>query len=87
MERTISLARNEAEQKEREEVASEVRGFIEASGLSRAEFASQIGTSPPRLSTYTTGKVVPSATLMRRMARVAGEAAPGTGSQGLLDAQ
>lgn len=77
MERVMSVARDEAEQREREEVTTEVRGLIEMSGLSRAEFASRIGTSPPRLSTYATGKVVPSATLMRRMTRVADEAAPG----------
>lgn len=77
MERVIAVARDEEEQREREEVATDVRGLIGMSGLSRAEFASRIGTSPPRLSTYATGKVVPSAALMRRMARVAGEAAPG----------
>jgi transcriptional regulator with XRE-family HTH domain len=41
--------------------------------LFRAEFASQIGTSTSRLSTYATGKVTPSAALMLRMSRVAGE--------------
>ena len=41
------------------------------SGLSRAEFASRIGTSASRLSTYASGKVTPSATLMLRIRRVA----------------
>jgi DNA-binding transcriptional regulator YiaG len=72
MERLISLAREEAEKKEREEVASEVDELVEASGLTRAEFASQIGTSPSRLSTYATGKVTPSAVLILRMRRLAG---------------
>jgi transcriptional regulator with XRE-family HTH domain len=42
-----------------------------ASGLSRAEFAARIGTSPSRLSTYATGKVVPSAAMLVRMRRQA----------------
>jgi transcriptional regulator with XRE-family HTH domain len=41
------------------------------SRLSRAEFASRIGTSPSRLSTYVTGKVTPSAALLVRMRRTA----------------
>lgn len=71
MERAISHARNEIEAKEREEVAAGVRRLIAMSGLTRAEFASRIGTSSSRLSTYATGKVNPSAALMLRMARVA----------------
>jgi hypothetical protein len=41
-------------------------------GLSRAAFAESIGTSAPRLSTYLSGKVAPSSTLLVRMERVAG---------------
>ena len=67
MERVIAQARAAAETVERESVASEVTRLIAASGLSRAEFASRIGTSPSRLSTYASGKVVPSATLLVRM--------------------
>lgn len=67
MERVIDRARSEAEQAERAAVALEVGQLIERSGLSRADFASQIGTSPSRLSTYATGKVTPSAALMVRM--------------------
>jgi transcriptional regulator with XRE-family HTH domain len=70
IEGAIALARNDAEKKEREIAAAEVIGLIATSGLSRAEFASQIGTSSSRLSTYTTGKVTPSATLMVRMRAV-----------------
>jgi hypothetical protein len=47
--------------------ASEVGALVKASGLTRAEFASGIGTSPSRLSTYVTGKVTPSAALLVRM--------------------
>ncbi len=71
MERSISLARHKAEEEERRAVAEEVRGLIERSGLSRTEFATRIGTSASRLSTYATGKVTPSAALLVRMRRVA----------------
>jgi transcriptional regulator with XRE-family HTH domain len=71
MERTIASAREAAEGSEREVVAAEVTGLIEASGLSRAEFASRVGTSASRLSTYVNGKVTPSAAMLVRMRRVA----------------
>lgn len=72
MERVISQAREETEAEERRAVASEVDRLVRESGLSRAEFASRIGTSASRLSTYATGKVTPSAALMIRMRRVSG---------------
>jgi DNA-binding transcriptional regulator YiaG len=71
MELVIAFARNEAEEEERQAVADEVKQLIKVSGLSRAEFASRIGTSPSRLSTYATGKVTPSAALIVRMHAVA----------------
>lgn len=71
MERVIERARDLHEEAERETVSAEVDQLIRASGLSRAEFASRIGTSASRLSTYATGKVTPSATLLLRMRRVA----------------
>jgi len=67
LERAISFARKEAEAEERRSVAAEVDRLVRESGLSRSEFASQIGTSASRLSTYATGKVTPSAALMLRM--------------------
>lgn len=73
MERLITRAREAAERSEREMVAAEVSQLIRESGLSRAAFASQIGTSPSRLSTYATGKVTPSAALLLRMRRVVPE--------------
>jgi DNA-binding transcriptional regulator YiaG len=73
MEKVIARARQRAERRERRAVADEVRRLIGRSGLSRAEFASRLGTSASRLSTYATGKVVPSAALMLRMERVAGQ--------------
>lgn len=68
--RRIARARAEAEADERAEVAALVRGYIERSGLSREEFARRVGTSRPRLSTYCSGKVMPSAALLLRMSRV-----------------
>jgi hypothetical protein len=73
MDVALARARRRAEDEEREQVAAEVRDAIARSGLSRAEFASRIGTSPSRLSTYATGKVTPSASLMVRMRRVAAQ--------------
>lgn len=69
MERVIAKVRAETEAVEREAVAVEVDQLVRASGLSRAEFASRIGTSASRLSTYVTGKVTPSASLLVRMRR------------------
>ena len=67
----VSRARLEAADSERGEVASEIRKLVDDSGLSRQDFADRIGTSRSRLSTYISGKVVPSASLMVRMRRVA----------------
>jgi DNA-binding transcriptional regulator YiaG len=72
MERAIAKAREETGAAEREAVAAEVDQLVRASKLSRAEFASLIGTSASRLSTYVTGKVTPSAALMLRMRDVVG---------------
>jgi DNA-binding transcriptional regulator YiaG len=71
LEAVVAQARKLAIDSERENVASEVRDLVARSGLSRQDFAERIGTSRPRLSTYISGKVVPSATLMVRMRRVA----------------
>jgi transcriptional regulator with XRE-family HTH domain len=71
MERVISDDRDTAVASERAAVAAQVDRLIRRSGLSRAQFASRIGTSSSRLSTYVTGKVTPSAALMVRMRRAA----------------
>lgn len=71
MDRVLARARERAETREREHVAAEVRQAITMSRLSRSEFASRIGTSSSRLSTYARGRVTPSAALMVRMHRVA----------------
>jgi DNA-binding transcriptional regulator YiaG len=74
MELVLSRARDRAEANERAEVAADIGEAIKRSGLSRAEFAAQIGTSASRLSTYAAGKVVPSATLMLRIKHLADRA-------------
>jgi DNA-binding transcriptional regulator YiaG len=71
-ERAIAQSRAAAEAAEREAVAVEIRGLVDRSGLSRADFASRVGTSASRLSTYVNGKVTPSAALLLRMRHVAG---------------
>lgn len=71
MDTVLSRAREQAEASERAVVAGSIRDAVDSSGLSRAEFASRIGTSASRLSTYISGKVTPSATLMLRIRSVA----------------
>lgn len=70
----LERARADAEADERAEVAARVRSAIDASGLTAAAFADAIGTSPSRLSTYASGRVVPSAALLLRMERRAASA-------------
>jgi DNA-binding transcriptional regulator YiaG len=70
-ERAIEQVREVAEAKERMAVAAEIGGLVAASGLSQAAFASRLGTSASRLSTYVSGKVTPSAALLLRMRRIA----------------
>lgn len=83
LEGVIDRARQMATNSEREEVASEVKRLVGRSGLSQQEFANRIGTSRSRLSTYMSGRVMPSAALMVRMHRVtryssSGDRSPGT---------
>lgn len=72
MESVIERARHDAAENERRQVADEVRALVRASGRTQAEFASAIGTSPSRLSTYVNGTVTPSAALLVRMRGVSG---------------
>jgi DNA-binding transcriptional regulator YiaG len=71
MQTVLSRARERAGADERAAVATAIQEAIERSGLSQAEFAARIGTSPSRLSTYASGKVTPSAALMTRISRIA----------------
>jgi DNA-binding transcriptional regulator YiaG len=77
LEAVVARARGLAINSERDNVAAEVRDLVGRSGLSKQDFAERIGTSRSRLSTYMSGKVVPSATLMVRMRRVALHASRG----------
>jgi DNA-binding transcriptional regulator YiaG len=70
-ERTIARSRANAEAAERQAVATEIGNLVRKSGLPRVEFAARIGTSASRLSTYVSGKVIPSAALLVRMRRIA----------------
>lgn len=69
IERYTDLSRDRLKESEREQVAGEVRRLAHASGVSQAQFAQWIGTSASRLSTYVSGSVMPSASLMLRIAR------------------
>lgn len=68
----LDRARAAAEDEDRLEVGRRVQAAITRSGLTQAEFALAVGTSPSRLSTYASGKVTPSAALLLRIERVAG---------------
>ena len=67
----LQRAREAESISERREVAERVAAHLRVSGLSRKEFAEALGTSASRLSTYLSGKVVPSAALLVRMERLA----------------
>jgi DNA-binding transcriptional regulator YiaG len=79
MESVITHARKAAQDADAAEVAREVDELVRSSGLAAAAFADRVGTSASRLSTYRSGRVSPSATLMVRMRRLArsGVASPG----------
>lgn len=62
--------RERNERREREEVGREIKALVASSGLNQRQFASAIGTSASRLSTYVNGLVTPSASMMVRMRRV-----------------
>lgn len=56
---------------EAERLGQRLREYVMRSGLSQAEFARRVGTSPSRMSTYVAGKVVPSGVLVERMRKLA----------------
>lgn len=64
--RAIAHARQRAENRARTEVSRRLTALVTESGLTAAEFATRLGTSPSRLSTYLSGKVMPSAALLVR---------------------
>lgn len=65
------MARRMAEEDERRAVADHIRTTIAGTGLTQREFATLVGTSPSRLSTYVTGNVTPSAAMLLRINRMA----------------
>lgn len=65
------LARRMAEEDERRAVADHIRTTIASTGLTQRQFATLVGTSPSRLSTYVTGSVTPSAAMLLRINRMA----------------
>lgn len=67
----VEQARRDTEQAERAEVAAQIRELIAASGRTQAQLAADLGTSASRLSTYASGAVVPAATFLVRLRRVA----------------
>lgn len=68
--RTLVTARDTTEAAAREEVRRRLNAFVDGSGLTAAQFAQRLGTSAPRMSTYLTGKVMPSAALLVRAENV-----------------
>lgn len=75
LQRTIDRLRQRTEADERASVTQEIARCVKEAGLPLEEFARRMGTSRSRLSTYRSGQVVPSATLMVRMRSVARRAA------------
>ncbi len=65
----VERARGRAEAADRAEVATRVRSAITRSGLTSARFAELVGNSPSRMSTYASGRVVPSAAMLLRIER------------------
>lgn len=65
------LSRRMAEEDERRAVADHIRTTIAGTGLTQRQFATLVGTSPSRLSTYVTGSVTPSAAMLLRINRMA----------------
>lgn len=63
----LERARELQREREKDEVVKRIRAAIEKSGVSAAEFSKRVGTSASRLSTYLSGQVVPSASMLIRI--------------------
>jgi DNA-binding transcriptional regulator YiaG len=74
------IYRKRMEDDERLAVAREIRRLVRKSGCTQRMFATYVGTSASRMSTYVNGIVVPSSTMLLRMQKMASvlaeEAAP-----------
>ncbi len=64
--RILGHARDDVDAAARAEVRRRLQDLVEQSGLTAAQFAQRVGTSASRMSTYLSGKVVPSAALLVR---------------------
>lgn len=69
--RFVAMMRMHLDDRDRGAVAAEIKKTIARSGISQAEFARRIGTSPSRLSSYCTGSTTPSAATFLRIRRYA----------------
>ena len=81
----VARSREGQEARERDAVAERIRASVARSGLTAREFAPLVGTSASRLSTYMTGRTMPSAGMLLRIEKQASNAslsdprsAPGT---------
>ena len=63
----MNKARSAREERDRQAVATQVREAISRSGETQQQFATNIGTSASRLSTYANGSVIPSAAMSLRI--------------------
>lgn len=70
IEKCATFYRERSAEAERRDVAKEVRRLVAVSGCTQREFARYAGTSASRLSTYASGRVTPSATMMLRIVSV-----------------
>ncbi len=77
----VDRARAAFEEADRAEVADRVRDAVARSGLTNGKFARLVGTSASRLSTYLSGKVTPSASMLVRIERVVEDCESGPASQ------
>ena len=64
--RVLAHARQSAEAAARAEVRRRLQVLDDRSGLTAAQFAQRLGTSASRMSTYLSGKVIPSAAVLVR---------------------
>jgi len=67
IDRCAKVYRERVAESERREVAKEIRRLVAVSGRTQRQFAQYVGTSAPRLSTYGSGIVTPSAAMMLRI--------------------
>lgn len=66
----LDRARRTAEADARLEVARRLHALLARSGMTQRAFATQLGTSASRLSTYLSGKVTPGADLLVRAEQI-----------------